>query len=143
MRWRRKWQPTPVFLPGESQGESHSFFLFLAMLYLHCGTDLVVVACRLSFPKACGILVPGPGTKPGTSALKGRFLTTGPRGEGEVAQSCLTVCNPMDCSLPGFSVHGILQARILEWVTISFSRGSSQPRDRTQVSCIGGRRFNL
>ena len=41
------------------------------------------------------------------------------------------------------SVHGILQARILEWVAISFSRGSSQPRDRTQVSRIGGRRFNL
>ena len=47
----------------------------------------------------------------------------------------------MDCSLPGSSVHGIFQARILEWVAISFSRGSSQPRDRTQVSCIVGRRF--
>ena len=46
-------------------------------------------------------------------------------------------------SLPGFSIHGILQARILEWVSISFSRGSSWPRDRTGVSCIGGRRFNL
>ena len=61
----------------------------------------------------------------------------------EVAQSCLTLCDPMDCSLPGSSVHGILQARILEWVTISFSRGSSWPRDRTRVSRIGGRRFNL
>ena len=61
----------------------------------------------------------------------------------EVAQSCPTLCDPMDCSLPGFSVHGILQARILEWVTISFSRGSSRPRDQTRVSCIGGRRFNL
>ena len=50
-------------------------------------------------------------------------------GEGEVTQSCLTLCNPVDCSPPGFSVHGILQARILEWVTISFSRGSSRPRD--------------
>ena len=66
-----------------------------------------------------------------------------PEGEGEVAQSCPTFCNPVDCSLPGFSVHGILRARILEWVTISFSRGSSQPRDWTWVSCIGGRRFNL
>ena len=47
------------------------------------------------------------------------------------------------CSLPGFSLHGILQARILEWVTISFSRGSSQPRDWTQVSRIEGRNFNL
>ena len=49
----------------------------------------------------------------------------------------------MDCSPPGSSIHGILQGRILEWVAISFSRGSSQPRDRTQVSCIAGRRFNL
>ena len=48
-----------------------------------------------------------------------------------VAQSCLTLCNPMNCSSPGFSVHGILQARILEWVAIPFSRGSSQPRDWT------------
>ena len=63
--------------------------------------------------------------------------------ESEVAQSCLTLCDPMDCSLPGSSVHGILQARVLEWVAISFSRGSSQPRDRTQVSRIGGRCFNL
>ena len=50
---------------------------------------------------------------------------------------------PVDCSPPSSSVHGILQARILEWVAISFSRGSSQPRDRTQVSHIAGRRFNL
>ena len=63
--------------------------------------------------------------------------------ESEVAQSCPTLCNPVDCSPPGSSVHGILQARILEWVAISFSRGSSWPRDRTQVSCIAGRRFNL
>ena len=64
-------------------------------------------------------------------------------GEGEVAQSCPTLCDPVDCSLPGFSIHGIFQARILEWVTISFSRGSSRPRDQTRVSCIGGRHFNL
>ena len=62
---------------------------------------------------------------------------------GEVTQWCPTLCDPMDCSLPGFSVHRILQARILEWVTTSFSRGSSQPRNRTWVSHIGGRRFNL
>ena len=58
-----------------------------------------------------------------------------------VAQSCLTFCDPTDCSTPGFSVHGILQARILEWVAIPFSRGSSQPRDRTWVSYIVGRFF--
>ena len=56
----------------------------------------------------------------------------------EVAQWCLTVCNPTDCSPPGSSIHGILQARILEWVVIPFSRGSSRPRNRTQVSCVAG-----
>ena len=52
-------------------------------------------------------------------------------------------CDSMDCSLPGFSVHGIFLARVLEWVAFSFSRGSSQPRDRTQVSRIAGRCFTL
>ena len=59
----------------------------------------------------------------------------------KVAQSCPTLCDPMDCSLPGSSVHGIFQARVLEWVAISFSRESSQPRDWTRVSHIAGRRF--
>ena len=54
----------------------------------------------------------------------------------KVAQLCLTLCNPMGCT-----VHGILQARILEWVAFPFSRGSSQPRGRTQVSCIIAGRF--
>ena len=46
-----------------------------------------------------------------------------------ITKSCLTLCDPMDCSPPGFSVHGISQARMLEWVTISFSRRSSQPKE--------------
>ena len=54
-----------------------------------------------------------------------------------VAQLCPTLRNPMDCIPPGSSVHGISQERILEWIAISFSRGSSQPRDRTCVSCTG------
>ena len=58
-----------------------------------------------------------------------------------VTQSCPTLCYPMHCSPPGSSVHGISQARILEWVAISFSRGSSKPRDGTQVSCLTGRLF--
>ena len=61
-----------------------------------------------------------------------------------VAQSCLALYNPMDCSPPGSSVHGILQARILVRVATSFSRGSSQPRDRTHfsyVNCTVGRFF--
>ena len=63
--------------------------------------------------------------------------------ESEVAQSCLTLCDPKDCNLPGSSAHGIFQARILEWVAISFSRGSSQLRDQTWVSCIAGRCFTI
>ena len=55
----------------------------------------------------------------------------------------VALCDPMDCSPPGSSVHGILQARILEWVAIPFSRGSSQPRDRTLVSYIAGRFFTV
>ena len=54
-----------------------------------------------------------------------------------------TYCDPIDCSLPGSSVHGIFQARVLEWVAISFSRGSSQSKDRTRVSCIAGRCFTI
>ena len=61
----------------------------------------------------------------------------------EVAQSRPTLCDPMDCRLPGSLVHGIFQARVLEWVAIAFSRGSSWPRDRTQVSRIVGRRFTV
>ena len=59
------------------------------------------------------------------------------------AQLCLTLSDPMDCSLPGSSVHGILQARILGCIAISFSRGSSWSRDRTWVSCIAGRFFKV
>ena len=53
-------------------------------------------------------------------------------------QSCLTLCDAMDCSLPGSCVHGISQARILEWVAISFSKRSFRPRDGTCISCIAG-----
>ena len=52
------------------------------------------------------------------------------------ARSCLTLCYPIDCSPPDSYVHGLFQAKILEWVAISFSRGSSQPRDWTHVSCV-------
>ena len=70
------------------------------------------------------------------------YLTYMPsESESEVAQSCPTLCDPMDCSRPGSSVHGIFQARILKWVAIPFSRESSQPRDQTQVSHIAGRFF--
>ena len=63
--------------------------------------------------------------------------------KSEVAHSCPTLCDTMDCSLSGAFVHGIFQARVLEWIAISFSRGSSRPRNLTAVACIAGRRFTV
>ena len=68
-------------------------------------------------------------------------------GNGEVkvlvAQSCPALCDPMDCDPPGSSVHRILQVRLLEWIDITFSRGSFQPKNRTWVSGIAGRFFSI
>ena len=89
------------------------------------------------------------GTEPMSPTLAGGFLITEPPGKPKpalkvkVTRSCPIFCGPMDCSPPGSSVRGILQTRILEWVAISFSRGSSQPRSQTQVSCIAGRFFTI
>ena len=91
--------------------------------------------------------LPDPGIKPASlmsPALEVGFFTTSTiweahiwyESESEVAQSCLTLCDPMDCCLSGSSVHGIFQAIVLEWIAIFFSRGSSRPRDGTQVSRI-------
>ena len=106
-----------------------------------------------------GLLCPPPGDcpdseiKPASPAWQvdslplshqGSPLQATPNGKNSmrvlVAQSCLTLCDPTDCSP---SVHGILQARILEWAVIPFSRGSSQPRDRTLVSCTASRFFTV
>ena len=86
----------------------------------------------MEFPKQeywSGLPFPSPGAlpDPGSEPVHAQLL-----------QSCLTLCDPKDCSLPGSSVHEILQARILEWVAIPFFRGSTWPRDRTWVSCIAG-----
>ena len=72
---------------------------------------------------------------------RGQSVFASPAAAAQSLQSCPTLCDPMDCSPAGSSVHGISQARVLEWVAIYFSRGSSQPRDPTQVSCIAGRFF--
>ena len=66
-----------------------------------------------------------------------------PYCQGKVTQSCPTLCDPMGCSLPGSSVHGIFQAIVLEWIVISFSKGSSRPRDRTRVSHIVDRHLTV
>ena len=71
------------------------------------------------------------------------FLPTPSNRLSGVTQSCPSLCNSMNCSLPGSSAHGIFQERLLEWAAISFSRGSSQPRDRTQVFSIADRHFTI
>ena len=91
----------------------------------------------------CGILVSPLGIEPVPHDVKVQGLNCWTTRESEVAQSCPTLCDPMDCSLPGSSIHGIFQARILEWVAISFSRRSSRPRDWTWISCIVGRCFTV
>ena len=116
MHWRRKWQPTPVFFPGESKGRGS---LACCDSWGHKESDTTE---RLNWKRSVIC-----------------FYKT----LSEVVQLCPTLCNPMDCSLPGSSVHGIFQARILEWVAISFYRISAQPRDWTQASCIVGRCFTI
>ena len=110
MHWRRKWQPTPVFLPGESQGlgEPDGLPSLWSHRVGHDWSDLAAAAAGLQ----------GQGSE---SEVKVKLL------------SRVRLCDPVD-----YTVHGILQARILEWVAFPFSRGSSQPRAQTQVSHIAG-----
>ena len=99
-----------------------------------------VMACKIFDPidgsPLGSCLWDSPGKNTGVGCLLFQCMKV--KIQSEVAQSCLTLRDSMDCSLPGSSVHGIFQARVLEWVVIPFSRGSSQPRDLTCVSCIGG-----
>ena len=89
--------------------------------------------------------LPDSGIEPRSPALQADALTSKPPGKPKVkwSYSVVTLCDPMDCSLPGSSVHGIFQAIVLEWIAISFSRASSRPRDRTQVSHIVDRHFTI
>ena len=89
-----------------------------------------------------GILASWSGIKAAPPTLEGEVLTT-ELPEVKVAQLCPTLCDPMNCSLPDSSVHGILQARILEWVAIPFFKGSFQPRGWTHVARIEGRFFTI
>ena len=111
IHWRRKWQPTPVFLPGESQGWGS---LVDCHLWGHTKSDTTEVTQQQQQQHIIHI-------------IKHVLYVC------SVAKLCLTFCNPMDCSLLGSPVQGILQARIPEWVAISSSMGSSLPRDRTSV----------
>ena len=106
------------------------------MLRKACGDCLVVQWLRLCAHNE-GAQVPSPVRIPHARRvckMQVKVLAT---------QSCPILCNPMGCSPPGSSVHGILQARIWEWVAMPSSRGSSQPRDRSRVSCTAGRFFTV
>ena len=96
----------------------------------------------LPFPSAGDL--PEPGIEPGSAALLADTLPPEPPvlySESEVAQLCPTLCDPMDCTSQAPLVRELFQAIVLEWVAISFYRGSSQPRDRTRVSYTAGGLF--
>ena len=135
--WRRAWKPTPVFLPGESHGQrrlvgyspkSHKGSDMTEVTY-HACTMLtfcfVFLLCVCVCVRACVCCSMISGIRVRLVELKCRFFTLCP--VCSVAESCRSG-DPMDCSPPGSSVRGILQARILEWVALPSSRGSSPPR---------------
>ena len=109
-------------------------WLFRTLWTAACQTPLSVGLSRQEYWS--GVPFPSPGDLPNPGMEPASLIS--PMGcsvqFSSVAQSCLTPCDPVDCSPPGSSVHGILQARILEWGAISSSRGSSQPWDQTYVS---------
>ena len=149
--WRREWLPTPVFFPGESHGprslvscsqwgyKSQTQVSDPASSMHATFSPVPMEGGILPFPECHMVeIIQYVGFSHWFLSLSSMllrslhvflwldrsFLVV----KSESAQSCPTLLDPMDCSPPGSSVHGILQARILEWVAISFSRGSSRPR---------------
>ena len=126
-----------------SQGFSHLFLHhFLSQQPDFTGRELMSPELKNETLKASIRVLVGAGERDNMNELNHQSFQTTLRGSEcycchLVAQSCPTLCDPMDCSPPGPSVHGILQARILEWVAVPSSRGSSRPKDQTLVSCNG------
>ena len=142
--WRRAWQPTPVSLPGEFHGQRS--LASCSLMVAQSWTQLNWLSTHAHDQKqldqtntaqgSAAVLNSGPLPKV-TNLNPGHFVCV------KFVQSCPTLCDPMDYSLPGSSVHRIIQARILEWVVIPFSTGSFQPRDWAQVFCTAGRFFTV
>ena len=136
-KWRRL-LPSDPFLPEHTKAESAGFSAGGCHEF---PSQALIIACvllkehrqtasdRLCFKSWLSHLA---------SAAQNHSSLVWKKGASVCAQSCQTLCDPMDCRPAGSSVHGISQARILEWVVISFSRGPSQPRDQTRVSCLAG-----
>ena len=119
-----------------------SIYVQLTVGYLELRTESITSSCKLlyltCFPRENTL-------KKWKLSFQNKKMTyfIGLPTRNQRSLSRVQLCDPTDCSLPGSSIHGIFQARILEWVTISFSRRSSQPRDWTQVSHMVGRRFTI
>ena len=128
--------PRPWDSPGKNTGVGCHFLL--QGMKVKIESEVAQSCPTLRDPMDCSL--------PGSSAhgiFQARVLEWGAIAFSDlVAQSCPTLCDLMDCSPPGPST-GILQTRIPEWIAMPSSRGSSQPRDRTQVSCIAGRFFTI
>ena len=116
----KKWEKTAVKWNCEKYTKTHIEFLEMKTSLSEVKKYIITHLLRLITPSV----------DEGVEDLKLSKTTVTP-------QLCPTLCDPMDCSPPGSSLHGILQAKILEWVALPSSRGSSQPRDWTQISYIG------
>ena len=128
IRWPKYWSFSFNISPSSESSGLISFrmeHLQISLCLLGHTAPPLLCVCVLS---SCGSLI-GP-----TGIIQDNLLITSACAKS--IQSCLTLCDPVDCSLPGSSVHGILQARILEGVTMPSSRESSRSRDRTRVCCI-------
>ena len=119
--WRKAWQTTPVVFFLENPHGQRSLEGYSPWGCKEPDRTKVTEHAPTGLTNSLGVFTAHQNLRK-SIRLKVKVLAT---------QLCLTLCNPMDCSPPGFSVHGILQARILEWVALSFSRGSSPPSDQT------------
>jgi len=127
---------TPMDLPGSSvHGILQTRILEWVVMPSSKGSSQPRDQTHISNVSCIGRACSLPLVPPGKSLLNSSVVL--------VTQSCLNLCDPIDCIPPGSSVHGILQARILAWIAIPFFKGSSWPRDRMWVSCIAGRFFTV
>ena len=149
LAWKVSWTEEPGRLQSWCCQESHTAERFHFHFPLSCigeGNGNPLQCSWLENPRDGGAWWPAIyGVTQSRTQLKRLSSSSREKFWSEVleAQSCLTLCDPMDYSPPGSSVPGILLARILEWVAIPFSRGSSQRRDQTHVSHIAGRFFTV
>ena len=118
-------------------------FFWCCHAHLNNGTETFVNKSKWSWKEenVCEVFPSQCRGRETNSTSMPELLTLG--GYCHILQLCPTLWDPTDCSTPGSSVHGILQARLLVWVAILFSRGSSWPRDWTEVSCVAGRFFTI